>query len=165
MQTDFKCVVVSDTHGDNRAMLEVIEREKPFDTLIHCGDVEGDLESILGTQTFGYFSVAGNCDVFTDAPKEKDVKFGLWNVFVTHGHLYNVRFGRERLVRAGQSRKAHVILYGHTHMPIVYEDERTGILVVNPGSLSRPRQFPGKKTYAVLTISADRHPGAVVKYY
>ena len=36
-----KILVVSDTHGHSRELLEVLRRVKPVDALIHCGDVEG----------------------------------------------------------------------------------------------------------------------------
>ena len=163
MKTEYRCIVISDTHGDDRAIFKVIEKEEPFDLLIHCGDVQGDLNRILGMQRFGYFSVRGNCDMFADADNERCIRLGLWNVFVTHGHRYEVRNNRNRLIRAGQSRQAHVILYGHTHVPEITEDSETGILIVNPGSLSRPRQSNHKKTYAVLRLSADAHPEAELR--
>ena len=162
MKTKYKCVVISDTHGDMRPILEVIEKEKPFDILMHCGDVEGNLDSILGTQPFGYFSVRGNCDVFSDAPQEHSCKLGYFRVFVTHGHRYNVRYQDIPLVEAGRRELADVILYGHTHVPDVHRDERSGILVVNPGSLSRPRQVPRVPTYAVLMISDEELPRAEI---
>ena len=163
MKTEFKCVIVSDTHGDDRDIFRVIEKEKPFDTLIHCGDVEGNLDLILGPRTFGYFSVRGNCDFLSGEENDRCADFGFWKVFVTHGHRYHVGSDTCGLVRAGQEQGAHVILFGHTHIPVVREDERTGILLVNPGSLSRPRQVPPHKTYAVLTLSADKRPEAEIK--
>ena len=33
-----KILIVSDTHGYNGSMYEVIEKEAPFDMMIHCGD-------------------------------------------------------------------------------------------------------------------------------
>ena len=165
MQTEFKCLVISDTHGDNRAMMAVIEREKPFDILIHCGDVQDNLAAILGTQEYGYFAVRGNCDMFSYAEDERCVKLGYYNVFVTHGHRYQVNYRDSALIRAGRKAHADVILYGHTHVPEIKEDKESGILIVNPGSLSRPRQVPRVPTYAVLTISGDKLPEAEIKKY
>ena len=39
-----KVLIVSDTHGRRGELEEIIELEKPFQFLIHCGDVEGDEE-------------------------------------------------------------------------------------------------------------------------
>ena len=165
MQTEFKCLVISDTHGDNRAMMAVIEKEKPFDILIHCGDVQDNLAAILGTQEYGYFAVRGNCDMFSYAEDERCVKLGYYNVFVTHGHRYQVNYRDSALIRVGRKAHADVILYGHTHVPEIKEDKESGILIVNPGSLSRPRQVPRVPTYAVLTISGDKLPEAEIKKY
>lgn len=163
MKTDFKCVIISDTHGNMKPIRDVIEREKPFDTLIHCGDVEGNLASFLGVQEFGYLAVKGNCDFYTDDAKELCFRLGSCRIFVTHGHRCNVRYEDDILIREGRKQQADVILYGHTHMPDVHRDEKTGILVVNPGSLCRPRQSPRVKTYAVLTVSEGKPPQAVIR--
>ena len=163
MKTDFRCVVVSDTHGDNRALLRVIEKEKPFDILIHCGDVEGNLASILGTQAFGYFAVRGNCDMFSYAEDERCIKLGYYRVFVTHGHRYRVNYGDNALIQAGKKEHADVILYGHTHVPEIKEDREQGLLILNPGSLSSPRQIPRVPTYAVLNVKGDRLPEAQIR--
>ena len=163
MKTEYKCVVISDTHGDNRGIFDVIEREKPFDILIHCGDAEANLASILGTRTFGYFAVRGNCDMFTYAEDERCVKLGSFRVFVTHGHRYRVSYRDSALIQAGKKEHADVILFGHTHVPEIKEDRENGLLIVNPGSLSRPRQIPRVPTYAVLNITGDRLPEAQIR--
>ena len=36
-----KILVVSDTHGRDSGLERAVELERPFDMLIHCGDVEG----------------------------------------------------------------------------------------------------------------------------
>lgn len=41
-----KVLIVSDTHGKEGNLKEAMEREKPFDMLVHCGDVEGSEEKI-----------------------------------------------------------------------------------------------------------------------
>ena len=163
MKENWKCVVISDTHGDMRPIREVIEREKPFDTLVHCGDVEGSLSAFLGVQTFGYLSVRGNCDLLTDDAKELCFQMGGCRIFVTHGHRFHARYGLEGLVLEGRKQRADVILCGHTHVPDIYRDTDSGILLVNPGSLSRPRQSPREKTYAVLTISEGGVPSAEIR--
>ena len=165
MKTDFRCLVISDTHGDNSSMLDVINSEKPFDILIHCGDVQGNLAYVLGTQEFGYFAVRGNCDMFSFAEDERCIKLGYYNVFVTHGHRYQVNYRDSALIRAGKKKFADVILYGHTHVPEIKEDKESGMLIVNPGSLSRPRQTPRVCTYAVLKISGEKLPEAEIKEY
>lgn len=41
-----KILVVSDTHGRDTVLREVLKKVKPIDMLIHCGDSEGSEEYI-----------------------------------------------------------------------------------------------------------------------
>ena len=36
-----KVLIVSDTHRHNENYLKVVEKVKPIDMLVHCGDIEG----------------------------------------------------------------------------------------------------------------------------
>ena len=45
---------------------------------------------------------------------------------------------------------AEIIMFGHTHEPII--EKYPGITVINPGSLSRPRQDGHRPTYIVMTV-------------
>ena len=55
-----KVLIVSDTHGRRGELEEIIELEKPFQFLIHCGDVEGDEEYIRQTAGCDCVFVKGN---------------------------------------------------------------------------------------------------------
>ena len=49
-----KVLIVSDTHRNEDNLIEVLEREKNLDLLIHCGDVEGaedEIEHYAGCET------------------------------------------------------------------------------------------------------------------
>ena len=49
-----KVLIVSDTHRNEDNLIEVLEREKNLDLLIHCGDVEGaehEIEHYAGCDT------------------------------------------------------------------------------------------------------------------
>ena len=48
---------------------------------------------------------------------------------------------------------ADILIYGHTHVPKVVQ--RNHLLVINPGSLSLPRQENHEPSYAVLNIEGD----------
>ena len=69
-------------------------------------------------------------------------------VMITHGDQYNVKYGIETAKTAARAAKCKVLLFGHTHEPMLdYED---GLYIMNPGSLHRSSN--GKKTYGVLEI-------------
>lgn len=58
-----KVLVISDSHGRHDLIRKAIGREAPIDMLIHAGDVEGDLERILGPKReYSIRAVAGNMD-------------------------------------------------------------------------------------------------------
>ena len=52
-----------------------------------------------------------------------------------------------------QRRGADIVMYGHTHRPVM---ERSGdMLILNPGSVSYPRQQGRERTYMVMEINED----------
>ena len=158
MQKTCRILVVSDSHGRNQYLKAVIEKEKPFDMLIHCGDVEGNLYSIVGTDPgFDVHVVRGNCD-YSGYSDMTLVEVSGKRILVTHGHLCRIRTGTEGLLREAVRHRADIVCYGHSHVPdITYSHGR---LLLNPGSIAEPRQMPRKRTYAILTIAAGKEPRA-----
>lgn len=163
MQQAYKILVVSDSHGRNNAIRYAIGQEAPFDMLVHCGDVQGDLNSILGKgRDYELRVVRGNCDWTSSAPKELLFEIGWCRIFVAHGDRYGVKYHNDEILAAARARHADVVLFGHSHVPeIVRTDD--AILLVNPGSVSLPHQDPPKRTYAVLTIGEDYDLDAVIR--
>ena len=157
-----KILVISDTHGDYRRTDAVIEREKPFDLLIHCGDLQMELKALVPDPSIPVYAVKGNCDIRSDLPEVLTLRVGYYNLMVTHGHKYQVKHTKDILLEAARENFADVVLFGHTHVPVNYRS-KTGCLVLNPGSLAFPQQFPREATYAVLTISDDALPSAEIK--
>ena len=157
-----KIVVISDTHGDNRIIDRVIEKEAPFDYLIHCGDAEISLDHYrMATDKYRFLAVQGNCDFTGDLPPILNERILFYNVLITHGHHENVRYGNEDLLRIGMLNHADIILFGHSHVPEIAEDG--GILMVNPGSPTYPRGDGRERTYAVLTLNDDYERRASIR--
>ena len=69
---------------------------------------------------------------------------------MTHGHMYGVSMDIAGVVDEAASRSCDIVLCGHTHKPAIHR--RDGVLAVNPGSLSYPRQNGRRPSYAVLTM-------------
>ena len=55
-----------------------------------------------------------------------------------------------QLEEEARSRQVQVVMFGHTHYP--YLDEEEDLTVLNPGSLSYPRQPGRKPSYLVMQI-------------
>ena len=95
--------VFSDTHTNTGRMVKAVRQYRP-DVIIHLGDHDRDV-----------------------------VQLGPVKAFITHGHLYNVRYGRlDSLAYAAQEAGAQLALFGHTHQA-AYE-EMGGVKIVNPGT-------------------------------
>ncbi|MFV0361915.1 MAG: metallophosphoesterase family protein [Suipraeoptans sp.] len=157
-----KVLIVSDTHKAHGNLFKVIEDEKPFDMLIHLGDGEGvefDLEHLLSCPIH---IVGGNNDFFSNLPREKEFFIDGHHVFITHGHAYYVSRSEERLIEEGKGRGADIVMYGHTHKPSVHQEKN--FTVLNPGSLSYPRQTNRKASYIIMEIDEEGIATYEIKY-
>lgn len=150
-----KILIVSDTHRKDDNLEYVIEKEAPFDMLIHLGDAEGSEYYIEQWVPQGceLQMVLGNNDFFSDLDREKELDIGPFRALLTHGHYYNVNLGVEGLREEARARGCNLVMYGHTHRPLLSTKDE--ITVLNPGSLSYPRQEGRKPTYMIMTLAAD----------
>ena len=157
-----KILVVSDTHGRDRDLERAVEREAPFDRLIHCGDVEGREIFIEALADCPCCIVAGNNDFFCDLPREQEIMVGDKKALVTHGHYYGVSIDLSGIADEARSRGCEIAFFGHTHKPVIAQKD--GVLVINPGSLSYPRQSGHKSSYVVLNTDIRGNVEAEIKY-
>ena len=157
-----KILVVSDTHGRDRELEKAVEREAPFDRLIHCGDVEGREIFIEALADCPCCIVAGNNDFFCDLPREQEIMVGGKKALVTHGHYYGVSIDLSGIADEARSRGCEIAFFGHTHKPVIAQKD--GVLVINPGSLSYPRQSGHKSSYVVLNTDIRGNVEAEIKY-
>lgn len=148
-----KVLIVSDTHGRDTKLEEAVAKEAPFDMLVHCGDVEGREFFIQALAECPCCIVAGNNDFFSDLPREEEIMIAGNKVLVTHGHYYGVSMDLSRLADEARARDCNAVFFGHIHRPVCVE--KNGVLLVNPGSLSYPRQEGRKPGYAVLTTDSN----------
>lgn len=142
-----KVIVVSDTHRKNENYFKVMEMHRP-DLVIHCGDIEGSEYALEKAAPCPVKMVTGNNDFFSELPKELELTVEKYRVWVTHGHTYYVSMGTEYLAQEAEVRGVDVVFYGHTHKPSVQRER--GIYLVNPGSLSYPRQDGRKPSYCIM---------------
>lgn len=157
-----KVLIVSDTHRRNDNFIKVLERVAPIDMVIHCGDAEGSeyfLEEAAGCPLQ---IVMGNNDFFSELPRELEFYIGNYKVWVLHGHNYYVSAGNETLKKEARGRGVDIVMYGHTHRPVV--DMEDGLIAVNPGSLSYPRQEGRRPSYAMLDIDKEGRVDLAIRY-
>lgn len=50
---------------------------------------------------------------------------------------------------------SHVLIVGHSHLPFVYQSEKTGKVIFNPGSVGQPRDNDPRASVGILEIDTD----------
>ncbi len=157
-----KILVVSDTHGRDGNLEYVLEESGPLDLLIHCGDVEGNEDYICEIAGCPVHMVAGNNDFFSDLNREEEFDLGEYRVWLTHGHNYGVSMGTGFIAEEARSRGVQIVMFGHTHRPYLEQEE--DLTVLNPGSLSFPRQERREPSYILMELEDDGEIKYSVKY-
>ena len=157
-----KVLVVSDTHGKNRMLEEIVKRVGPVDMLVHCGDVEGSEDYIRSLAQCPVHMVAGNNDFFCDLPREEEFLIGKYRVLLTHGHYYYITMGTQMIKEDAKARGFDIVMFGHTHRPYLEQDK--GIVVLNPGSLSFPRQEGRKPSCIIMDLDRKGEAHFTINY-
>lgn len=157
-----KILVVSDTHGHTKNLERVLEKVGDIDLFIHCGDLEGGEDYIRALVDVPCYMVAGNNDWFSDLQREMEISVDDYRIWITHGNNYGASMGPERLLEEAAARNVDVVMHGHTHRPLIeYQDN---IVIVNPGSLSYPRQNGRKPSYLIMEIDRDHEAHYTINY-
>ena len=148
-----KILIVSDTHRKNDNYFDVLKLENP-NLVIHCGDAEGSEYALTQGAKCPVKIVLGNNDFFSDLPKELEFEVGKYKVWVTHGHHYYVSVGPQDLLEEAKANGCNIVMYGHTHRPLM--DGSDGeVLVLNPGSISFPRQEGKQPSYMIMETDGE----------
>ena len=146
--------LISDTHALIRA--EALAALHGVERILHAGDVGGlsVLRELRGIAPV--HAVLGNTDDPADGlPPRVELDLGGLRVCVTHGH----ELGSPRPDTLASRYDADVIVYGHTHRPLI---ETVGpVLVVNPGAAG-PRRFNLKPSIGLLRIENGRAIAEIV---
>jgi putative phosphoesterase len=157
-------LVLSDTHGDMAALTAVLAwamENRMADHLAFLGDGARDLRQAAARTGFSApcTAVRGNGD-FENLPPSDVLEFAGHRFFLTHGHLYRVHNGYDILISSAAATGADAALFGHPHVPLTKETR--SLLLLNPGSLGRPRSSAGP-TFA--TVECPPGNGFVVRFW
>jgi putative phosphoesterase len=174
--------IVSDLHCQPRALERALAKMGAIDRLICLGDVIAQASfcnetvamlrgrqalTIIGNHEEAFFAGDGRsresvdpelADWLASRPTRIDIELGGRRLCIVHStpwpsnHSY-IAAGHRDFHRFA-SAEADVLLYGHTHQPLVRKVEQT--LVVNPGSLGEGRPAPHGfvRSFAVLDLAA-----------
>ncbi|MFG6383357.1 MAG: metallophosphoesterase [Lachnospiraceae bacterium] len=157
-----RILIVSDTHKKHKNLKEILWRVNPIDLMIHLGDSEGYEDYIAELAGCPLEIIAGNNDFFSNLEREKELQIGKYKVLITHGHYYYVSTGIEDLKKEAIGRGMDIVMFGHTHRPLL--DFSKGIVTLNPGSVSYPRQEGRKPSYILMEIDAKGEVHFSIEY-
>jgi putative phosphoesterase len=160
--------LVSDTHFPRfgRALPRALEdglRAAKVSRILHMGDFTDALAIGLFEAIAPLDAVAGNND-----PEEIWQRYGRQKIVTAAGVRIGLVHGdvgrgnaHDNAIRAFAEQPVDVILYGHSHRPVV--EKRGDLLVANPGSPTDRRMMP-TFSYGILTIS-DGVPAIALHTY
>lgn len=147
-----KVIVFSDSHGNSRNLSKALKQHQDADMYIHLGDGEVEFNRLkIDYPQLKMYHVAGNCDY--DSLHPNDLILGAdYNVkiFATHGHRYYVKYSMEAIEAAARENGCQIALFGHTH--VSYNSYQNGLYVMNPGSISCPRDGQ-KPSYGIVEVT------------
>jgi len=146
--------VIADTHGLLRP--EVFDVFKEVDHILHGGDVGKpeiltELEA-LAPLTAVYGNVDGP-DVRARLPQVAILELDGFEIVVTHGD----QFGSPTPAQLHAAfPKAEIVVYGHTHRPLLELVDRT-VTVINPGGAG-PGRFGLRPSVGILELEPGIPP-------
>ena len=150
-----KCLIFSDSHGSEIYITKALKLHPDAEVVFFLGDGLSGVDSIARADTRrAWIAVSGNCDFFPlfldrGVSKTETITLQGKKIVATHGDMYGVKGGYENLKSLARSRKADIVLFGHTHIPYEeYVSEDSPFYLFNPGSISRPSY-----SYGVLLLS------------
>ena len=149
-------VILSDTHYNIAPLQKLSTVLSECDYIIHLGDMVSDGRMLARDYPGKTYLVAGNND-FSGGEAQIVLEVEGRRIFACHGHRYGVKEGTARLVSEAKKNLCDVALYGHTHEADVHEQE--GVLVVNPGCMTR---YSPRQTYCYLVIHQKKAVATIV---
>ncbi len=151
-----RVLIVSDSHGNNDNVREAIKKAGKIDLMIHLGDVGRDYLEVERMSGIPTYIVAGNNDYGRGLRDMCIIYIGEHKCLLTHGHRQHVHFGVDRLRYLALENECDIAMYGHTHVPFLEEDPED-VTILNPGSISLPRQIGHEKTFLIMEIDDEEN--------
>ncbi|MFZ4648609.1 MAG: metallophosphoesterase family protein [Patescibacteria group bacterium] len=155
-----KIAIFSDLHDDGgnlKLFLDYCKHQK-IKNLICCGDLanQESLENLATNFKGKIFMVGGNADLFDESetniypnivfqPKILSFSLGALKIIAIH----KPKELREELAK--RSEKYDFAFHGHTHRPIISQNEK--LITANPGSLNGPDY---QASFAILDCATKK---------
>jgi len=182
-----KLLIASDIHGSlsaTKKLLKAFEKEQA-NYLIFLGDAlyhgprnplpdeynPAEVATLLNSIKEKIIATRGNCDSEVDqtllnfpitAETQTIPLANTYKLFATHGHIFDPTPSLMKIPT--NVTRGDIFAFGHVHLPIL-EINEAGILVLNPGSVSLPKEGH-PPTYATISnevVKIKTFDGAIYK--
>lgn len=150
--------VFSDSHGERQNLSRLSGDFSVSDKIVFLGDGLNDLIELFDFED-KIIKVQGNCDFVLREAKEQTFTLEGVKFLAVHGDMFSVKSGYTRLVNYAKNVGARVVLCGHTHIPLVKEQD--GVLIVNPGTMSR---HGNQRTFAFVSVNDGKINAKVIPF-
>lgn len=142
-----KIVVVSDSHGWNQILHDIVAAHPDAACFLHCGDLQDNPDNYPQ-----YRIVKGNMDRNIEVTEDV-VEIGAYRIYMTHSNQCNYFNRSYQLADRAKELDCQIAVYGHTHIPKMECIE--GTYVFNPGSVSEGRSTL-YETYGILYLEDNQ---------
>lgn len=100
-------------------------------------------------------------DRLTGMPYTREVRIGERRALLCHGspwdpELYVYPDADDSIRSKMAAAEVDLVVFGHTHYPVVWADNRDGTLVANPGSVGQPRDRSAGSSWALWDSAANK---------
>ena len=127
-------------------MEQCVERVQP-QVILHLGDCVRDAQRLEELYPdIPLLGVPGNCDYGGLDQPERLTELGGVRILMMHGHTRRVKSGPMAAIYAARECGADILLFAHTHQPVV--DRSGDFWVMNPGCIGPSV----RRTYGVITL-------------
>lgn len=147
-----RVIVFSDSHGHLDNAMQALKAAGPLDLIIHAGDFYRDALRLPAATKLPVKAVTGNCDLYDQGPQELVFELAGHRILLVHGHEFSSRYRYQKLASQAAEKSADTVVFGHSHTAGFIREN--GVLLFNPGSISRPRDHD-RPSYGILEIDED----------
>ena len=146
--------LLSDTHGNKKAIESIMPALEKCDLVVHLGDHFYDMDGFKERLNGKLYTVYGNCD---GGGEDLVIERENAKILICHGDKYGVKMGLTRIYLRALEIGAKLVFYGHTHRAnVTFEN---GITIINPGAMTH---F-GDKSYALVNLNDGVVDAKIIK--
>lgn len=143
-----KILLVSDSHGHNEILKNLVRQYPNMNFYFHAGDSQSSPYEIAP-----FISVKGNCDYDEDFMDHIKINTPYGNLYMTHKPLTNPNIIKENDIK--------ILINGHTHVPQIKKVE--DLYILNPGSVVYPR-LDNSPSYMIIDIEKDKIDAKIIYF-